>query len=63
MTEIGTRRLVSVGDPPDFDPQKHVIFRGRPIHDLTREELIEALTQAWRPLPSLAERWTMATLF
>lgn len=39
-------RLVNVNDPEQFDPYKHVTFRGRPITDLTREELLEALAQA-----------------
>jgi hypothetical protein len=30
----------------DFDPDRCVRFRGKPLSDLTREEAIEALKQA-----------------
>ena len=49
---LGERRLVNVLDKP-FDPKTDVTFRGRKIEELTREELIEALTQALQAVKAL----------
>ncbi len=39
--------------PGDFDPMRHSMFRGRPIHALSREEMQDALVQALKRVHEL----------
>ncbi len=50
------RRMGLVIEVPEFDPKKHVRFRGKPIEALTREELVDALEQALREIHAARSR-------
>lgn len=55
MSEFGTRRLVNVMESkPDL--RRHVLFRGKPLTELTREELLDALDQALGEVYDLHQR-------
>jgi hypothetical protein len=42
--------------PNEFDPIKHARFRGKPLPELGREELLEALVQALKEVRKLYQQ-------